>query len=533
MANSSLAFRSSLNLRSIRKSLSGLGESVRTAQSSASSITTSIRESNRNKKKSLSLSSTLFRRRREATLRKEREDILEAGSVSGSVKRAGKVVMNSTKGFLGRILDYLGTVLIGWAINNLPKIIDLAEKLIKRMQKYFSILSDFTGGVFQILTGFGELIGGVATSIATFNFGNIKSVFDSSIAKMQTGFNRMLTNTVKSLNMLTDDASTMLRKMGFNIADFEIPELKLEPEPDITDPGAPEPAAPEPSTSSSTQTGPGSGQNLGVGAGAVRKYASQKGYSPEFTAGLLSTIENESGFRPYAVGDGGASYGLFQFNDGAGRRQPFLNFLSASGIPNPKQLFLKPNSQEAQKYKNKVLSLTLEYMMEREQGAQIVRDLGTSKNLRVIMGGFEDIERYAGSQPNLLRNNRNNPKYNDRLKDAQRYLGFINNNPSPLFSPQSQPPQPQPQTQQNKPAGSFAEQLINIFKPAPKQSSNILDSKNATARGKNKVVVVTVNGSGGGTSRPVSNTGGGGGMMIASGSGVNRTWDKMQFTALS
>ena len=137
MANSSLAFRSSLNLRSIRKSLSGLGESVRTAQSSASSITTSIRESNRNKKKSLSLASTLFRRRREATLRKEREDILEAGSVSGSVKRAGKVVMNSTKGFLGRILDYLGTVLIGWAINNLPKIIDLAEKLIKRMQKYF------------------------------------------------------------------------------------------------------------------------------------------------------------------------------------------------------------------------------------------------------------------------------------------------------------------------------------------------------------------------------------------------------------
>src|SRR6056300_1089716 len=123
MANSSIALGSSINLRNINKSLSGLANSVRSARSSASNITKSLLEGNREKRKSLSLSSSLFRRRREATLRKDREDILEARSVGGAVKRSGKVIMNSTKGFLGRIMDFLGVVLLGWAINNLPKII--------------------------------------------------------------------------------------------------------------------------------------------------------------------------------------------------------------------------------------------------------------------------------------------------------------------------------------------------------------------------------------------------------------------------
>jgi len=530
MANSSLAFRSSLNLRSIRKSLSGLGESVRTAQSSASNITTSIRESNRNKKKSLSLSSTLFRRRREATLRKEREDILEAGSVSGSVKRAGKVVMNSTKGFLGRILDYLGTVLIGWAINNLPKIIDLAEKLIKRMQKYFSILSDFTGGVFQILTGFGELIGGVATSIATFNFGNIKSVFDSSIAKMQTGFNRMLTNTVKSLNMLTDDASTMLRKMGFDIGDFEIPELKLEPEPDITDPGAPEPAAPEPAAPEPRSSGSAGGgtrssnpllQLISGAEGAYDSMYPSQRYPQMLDMSMTELVQ----FQKMKLRDGRASAAVGAYQFLYPEQYVTLAGLTMNDKFSPENqdklalAFLKARGVTVEGFKKDRVGTALK-LAQGFAGIPVLAPVYSSFAGRIVKRGESFYQGYKGNRATISA---------DRVeKSIDRLIG-----PAPKTK-QTPQPKPQPQTQQNKPAGSFAEQLINIFKPAPKQSSNILDPKNATARGKNKVVVVTVNGSGGGgPSRPVTNTGGGGGMMIASGSGVNRTWDKMQFTALS
>ena len=165
------------------------------------------------------------------------------------------------------------------------------------------------------------------------------------------------------------------------------------------------------------------GENYGsAGAQAVKNFAATQGYSPEFTSGLLSTIDKESGFNPYAIGDGGNSYGLFQMNNAAGRRQPFLDFLEKGGVKNPKELFLNPNSEKAKKEKDKVFNLTLEYMMQREQGTQIARDLGKSKDLKTIIGGFEDIEGYEGSQTSLPRGQRNNPKYNERLRTAEGYL---------------------------------------------------------------------------------------------------------------
>jgi hypothetical protein len=168
---------------------------------------------------------------------------------------------------------------------------------------------------------------------------------------------------------------------------------------------------------------PTAGENYGsAGAEAVKNFAATQGYSPEFTSGLLATIDKESGFNPYAIGDSGNSYGLFQMNDAAGRRQPFLDFLEKGGVKNPKELFLNPNSERAKKEKDKVFNLSLEYMMQREQGTQIARDYSKSKDLRTIMGGFEDIEGYSGSQPVLPRGQRNNLKYNERLRTAQEYL---------------------------------------------------------------------------------------------------------------
>jgi len=168
----------------------------------------------------------------------------------------------------------------------------------------------------------------------------------------------------------------------------------------------------------------GGGGNYGsAGEEAVKNFAATQGYSPEMTAGLLSTIKAESGFNPYAVGDSGNSYGLFQFNRAGGdRRTPFLNFLEKSGVKDPQKLFTDENNPNREKYKDKVFNLTLEYMMKKEEGAQIARDYSKSKDLRTIMGGFEDIERYKGDQSRLPRNKRNNPKYNDRLEDAQQYL---------------------------------------------------------------------------------------------------------------
>ena len=88
------------------------------------------------KKRTISRSSILARRRAEATKRKDREDLLESSGIRGAVRQTKNAVVRSTKGFLGRIMDFLGTLLIGWALINLPKIIKFAEDLIKRMQAF-------------------------------------------------------------------------------------------------------------------------------------------------------------------------------------------------------------------------------------------------------------------------------------------------------------------------------------------------------------------------------------------------------------
>ena len=113
MANSNLAYRSSISIGNISKSVSGLRDSISGTQGTVVRMGTALRDSNSYKLSSISKSDTLFRSRREATRRREQEDIIEASSIGGAVKRTGKVISSSTKGFLGRIFDFVGTLMIG------------------------------------------------------------------------------------------------------------------------------------------------------------------------------------------------------------------------------------------------------------------------------------------------------------------------------------------------------------------------------------------------------------------------------------
>ena len=181
------------------------------------------------------------------------------------------------------------------------------------------------------------------------------------------------------------------------------------------------------------------------GENNVINFASDKGYSIPFTAGLLATIYSESSFDVYAVGDRGNSYGLFQFNTPENRRTKFLDFLLKNQIPNPQDLFVVNDESKVKAtditnpnrkiYRNRVFRLTLEYMMVYEEGKTIVHLAKQTPytntlsqheaHIRTIMGGFEDIERYAGSQINVDRDKRDNPEYNKRLERARKAQVYI------------------------------------------------------------------------------------------------------------
>jgi len=73
--------------------------------------------------------------------RRRREELLEANStksgyVSGTVKNA----LDRGKGFLGKIMDSLGFLLLGWLVNQLPRILVFIDTLKFRITNILSLI---------------------------------------------------------------------------------------------------------------------------------------------------------------------------------------------------------------------------------------------------------------------------------------------------------------------------------------------------------------------------------------------------------
>ena len=116
-------FKSSISIRTINNAATKFSAGLKAARKNADEIIKTTRQRNIFKSKLVRNDNKFFRQRQENIRRKNREDELGASSVQGVPKTQGSILAKSTRGFLGRMLDFLGILLIGWAINNLPKII--------------------------------------------------------------------------------------------------------------------------------------------------------------------------------------------------------------------------------------------------------------------------------------------------------------------------------------------------------------------------------------------------------------------------
>ena len=202
--------RSNLNLDSIKRSLSGLSESIKTAKTNSDQISESVTKRNAAKRESLSMSSKLFARRRDNMRRRDKEDLIESGGVMGAFKARARAVRNQTKGFLGRILDFLATVLIGWAVLNLPKIIKLAEGVMKRLKKFFDVVSGFVTSTVDFFTGLGVRFSEMQELVSKFDFVNVKNQIEKFMRKVQDSFTKITISTIKDIRNFLDKSDKEL-----------------------------------------------------------------------------------------------------------------------------------------------------------------------------------------------------------------------------------------------------------------------------------------------------------------------------------
>ena len=145
--------KSSISIKAIGNSVTNFTKGLFKARTTASEIAQQTNESNKFKRTLIGKDDTYFRKRRENARRIQREDELEASTVQGVTKRQGALVSRSTKGFLGRIMDFFGIVLIGWFVNQLPGIIKAISGLIDRVRKVTTILTNFIDYIGDFLSG--------------------------------------------------------------------------------------------------------------------------------------------------------------------------------------------------------------------------------------------------------------------------------------------------------------------------------------------------------------------------------------------
>ena len=162
--------RSSISINSIRRSALQFTKSLDRSNIIAKDIIKTTKDKNLFDRKTISKDNEYFRKRRENVRRKQREDELEASSITGVTKREGTVAAKSTKGFLGRILDFFGIILIGWFVTKLPGIIKAIGNVINVIKKAVGFLTGFVDGVRDFLTGIGDGIKRTIDAFPKFDF---------------------------------------------------------------------------------------------------------------------------------------------------------------------------------------------------------------------------------------------------------------------------------------------------------------------------------------------------------------------------
>ena len=170
--------RSSISINSIRRTASQFTKSLQRSNTIAREIVQSTKQRNIFERSTIAKDNEYFRKRRENIRRKEREDELEASSVTGVTKREGSVTAKSTKGFLGRILDFFGIILIGWFVNRLPGILKAIGNVINLIKRATGFLTGFIDGVRDFLSGISDGIKAAVDAFPKFDFSTQKNETD-------------------------------------------------------------------------------------------------------------------------------------------------------------------------------------------------------------------------------------------------------------------------------------------------------------------------------------------------------------------
>jgi len=206
-----------LSLSPSTKSINSISSTVLNMKRSLSNTRTVISDTkkiilNRTKIKTQAVftSKSLFQKRRDAIIKKEAEDQLEASNLA-SVLSPGfateKSILNAGKGFLGRILSAIAYLGVGWLLKNLPTWIGMAKEFVARIYKGVSIVATFVKGAIGFVGNMFNLLSSVAQNIASFDFFDTSNRVKDTFGQLNQNLSDMSSSIDDALKLMTTSLS--------------------------------------------------------------------------------------------------------------------------------------------------------------------------------------------------------------------------------------------------------------------------------------------------------------------------------------
>jgi hypothetical protein len=215
-----------INITNVSKGLKSLNTGVENLKKSSDSIKTVTLNRTKIKRESFARDKILASMREESVRRKDQESLIESSGIGGAMKRSATVIADSTKGFLGRILDFASSLLIGWLLFNLPTIITAIQDLVTRITSLTQILRDFISNITDTFINFGSLLSGVYQNIIQFDFTDQSKRVQNAMDDLNVNLETMRDQFMQGFDLLT-------KPLGEGPGEEPVPELNT----DYTQPG--------------------------------------------------------------------------------------------------------------------------------------------------------------------------------------------------------------------------------------------------------------------------------------------------------
>jgi len=173
------------------------------------------------KRENISRSNILNKKIVEKRKRREKESLLESLRTKG--KSGISTVTSPAKGFLQRILEFVGILFVGWLVNNLPKIIEMVQDLIKRIKLLVKSLKSFISNLTGWFGSLGSLLTGTLDNLRNFDFTDQSGKIKKAMEGMENAFKGMQSDIENMKTAVSGDMKDVDAAGGgsLNAADIE------------------------------------------------------------------------------------------------------------------------------------------------------------------------------------------------------------------------------------------------------------------------------------------------------------------------